>query len=1469
MKCKLRLVPGLILLFGLTLFGNAQTLWNGGHIPTTYQTNWTRAGLLPSTPTISTQVIDVNTARTGSEPWEAVVQTLVNNASAAPAGTVTMLYFPQTGGDSNNGIYTFTGSITVSPGIETSIIFQGDGAERTYLYFDNGNKVAFHVKGNPTHSTLPADADLDIILSKRSNGFFVDDATDFEALDWIILEQEGFYNHWDCEGCGSWIHVGQIDQITGINQATNNMTIWTLAAKTYTPNETTSSGDVKTTITKFEPVQNIGFENFTLHRVDEGQAPESKDNNITFEYAVNCWVKGVHMRRTPRHHIKIDWGAHIEVSGCYFVNANSKKNWGGGFGYGVIIQNASTNNLIQNNIFRKLRHSILLQAGANTNVITYNFSRQPEKCENHDNRTFNQCIPIPGGGGEIVLHSNYSYSNLFEHNVANKIEADNANSKEDGPYNAFVRNIVRDGDDVVPPYTDFFDLGTHLKFREIPLVSNLGNWLRGGIHYIGDKTTIGIDLYGYETNSGAYPTGDAIPHLTGIVLDQSLQLQDVSYYYDSAPDFLEGMSWPSAGPRLSLADPMPDQNIPAANRYHHHTEKTYNNSSTEHNAIVKTSVVNSFPGGVVEVDEQVVATGIPYTWNIGETHVLEAIDQVWPQTGGFNQKFEGWLDTGNNLVSTNKEYTFQVKAVPGSYTAMFSTLYDIDVSMDFLNGGSGGVLTIDGLPQATPYSAQTYIKDVLVVGAAPVTKTINGIPVEYKLRSWTNDSFEEVQTLTPDDHVNLTAYMKGQRMANSAEATHGSQQSKLISNPITDELHMVYEDDGAIYYTFSSDYGITWSRDMMIDGSDDYGCLNPSISIDKYETIHIFYERKDASEYDVCYMSYDFDGNASAIEILGSSATTYGGNGRETTPAGVAEYNGKVFVVWRFSGPLGLKGLVLREKDVLSGWGPHRVVPGTGAHSYQPTVSYGLVAGNDYPTHVFWCEGATSTQINQLSGGYSNSQWEWNLPTTDLTPGNTFGYSGFPSVHQIYESNPKDIFLTWQALQPTPPNSSKTANIRQASNKRIVNEGEIVIEDKKSVGRKGSSTNCPVPVPADPIVCFREHKGSWLPTIVFETNNWCDRKPVVTSWQYATDQNVMIAFESDEGEISTVERDHVGVWHTVTVLTTNGSNPSITALDEVEPNLIYTKHSSNPHEIVFEGDITQYQGKTATVIPHRRRVSLNMEQAIHNASLSSFDGDVIIEIGDLEIQTADGIKFIKPQHSDSALTAENAFIFNKIELDESMRIIRVPVRISARNVVAKSGIKQKGVSIPLLSLGALDAVSNKTIGSMKEYDSAFISIGDTAQVIDTLEFDLKAIKSSAIVIQGTMHLRDKPSGINFYEVYNLRNLKYDSAGNENAAEIISNQLPKTFALRQNFPNPFNPTTTIRFDLPKNSTVSLKIYDVQGRLVRKLVNQKMKAGFHETQWDGLNSHGNRVATGVYFYRIRADKFIRTKKMVLVR
>jgi alkaline phosphatase D len=127
--------------------------------------------------------------------------------------------------------------------------------------------------------------------------------------------------------------------------------------------------------------------------------------------------------------------------------------------------------------------------------------------------------------------------------------------------------------------------------------------------------------------------------------------------------------------------------------------------------------------------------------------------------------------------------------------------------------------------------------------------------------------------------------------------------------------------------------------------------------------------------------------------------------------------------------------------------------------------------------------------------------------------------------------------------------------------------------------------------------------------------------------------------------------------------------------------------------------------------------------------------------------------------------------------------------------------------------------------------------------------------------------------------------------NENITSVKNKIVKNSFVLEQNYPNPFNPSTIIKYQIPEQSLpvgrqvrndnssvtlsgveesfVTLRVYDILGREVATLVNQKQKPGNYEITWDGLSAAGRQVPSGVYFYKLQVGKFIESKKMVLLR
>jgi hypothetical protein len=108
----------------------------------------------------------------------------------------------------------------------------------------------------------------------------------------------------------------------------------------------------------------------------------------------------------------------------------------------------------------------------------------------------------------------------------------------------------------------------------------------------------------------------------------------------------------------------------------------------------------------------------------------------------------------------------------------------------------------------------------------------------------------------------------------------------------------------------------------------------------------------------------------------------------------------------------------------------------------------------------------------------------------------------------------------------------------------------------------------------------------------------------------------------------------------------------------------------------------------------------------------------------------------------------------------------------------------------------------------------------------------------------------------------------DTSGCEQVS-MIDETFPITYKLYNAYPNPFNPTTTLHYELPLESLVSLNIYDLMGHNIKFIISNKQPAGHHSIKWDATNNLGEPVSAGMYIYMIQVGEFRQVKKMVLLK
>lgn len=119
-----------------------------------------------------------------------------------------------------------------------------------------------------------------------------------------------------------------------------------------------------------------------------------------------------------------------------------------------------------------------------------------------------------------------------------------------------------------------------------------------------------------------------------------------------------------------------------------------------------------------------------------------------------------------------------------------------------------------------------------------------------------------------------------------------------------------------------------------------------------------------------------------------------------------------------------------------------------------------------------------------------------------------------------------------------------------------------------------------------------------------------------------------------------------------------------------------------------------------------------------------------------------------------------------------------------------------------------------------------------------------------------------------YNVTEISRIDFSGITSIEDGQRISNII-KSFKLLQNYPNPFNPSTSIEYEIPKSGGVEISIYDLNGRLVKTLVQENQQQGRHKVIWDGLDKSNQKVVSSFYIYSIKFDNTTLSKKMVLIK
>jgi hypothetical protein len=434
------------------------------------------------------QTINVATAGadlSGLLPVDALVNSLIANAADS-----TELFFP-------SGSYLFAGSINM----KSFVRLRGEGSATKFIVQMNtpddfikchgvysGPKIYLKDNALKSNTILITDANAPLLVDQFYRLFFTDTAYMFSPWAYNMAGQ--IYHIWQTTNSGS---------ATVNSTSSSHRMHYLVSDSAY--------------VMRLLPIQQAGIECLSIEVRDSSAA---QLRNISFKRAVNCWVRGVASNRTNFAHIVLECSKQCSITGNYLHHGFGYG--GGGRAYGVVCQDAACENLIEDNVMEHLRHAMLVQGGANGNVYGYNADFDPH----WDN-------VVPNSNGNIAVHGNYPYCNLFEGNVLSHIWSDDSHGKN-GPYNTFFRNRMYAYGFTITSGDSLNIVGNEVT-ASTPII---GSWNLGG--------SLGNFIQANNVVNAAGTAYSVVPVASAPAIESSL-------YLNAHPTFLWNSSgaWPLIG----------------------------------------------------------------------------------------------------------------------------------------------------------------------------------------------------------------------------------------------------------------------------------------------------------------------------------------------------------------------------------------------------------------------------------------------------------------------------------------------------------------------------------------------------------------------------------------------------------------------------------------------------------------------------------------------------------------------------------------------------------------------------------------------------------------------------------------------------------------------------------------------------------------------------------------------------------
>ncbi len=840
--------------------------------------------------------------------------------------------------------------------------------------------------------------------------------------------------------------------------------------------------------------------------------------------------------------------------------------------------------------------------------------------------------------------------------------------------------------------------------------------------------------------------------------------------------------------------------------------------------IVPVAVKNQFtdPNGTLSYGGTINIDGTNYTntqnlsgqevtenYQKGSTHTFTAQDQTYgsyyrgfnpyPNDGG------GWVEDGTALPgATDSALTVKVQA--STYLAPYRNQYTVNVN---------GATEFDGTASNTssPESVWQYNAGV----TAPSTFTYNNH--NYAFTGWSDGSTQNPDPNPPTDNMTYTADYKGLQLSSDPNAYLDNSQRKMVQTP-NGYLFEAYTDDSHVWVEYSSNQGSSWTLanngepldyDFVTQSNPASKC--PSLDYDPSNNdVIVVFEEQNGNYYNIDYDVFTPSGSSYINLFDQQPATVY----QETSDAysvnantDFAVYDGYWVIAFEQKTPTdyqtaGINILfgTFNTDENLQVNGPF-YISGTNSGSTLPSI-YGAKTQSNWFTDIVWQQGSgTSSTIEFSELVFSGVTMD--TSTVPITISN----SAWPANYQpslVQEPN-STAWVCWIAnnLGRPPMNITLFSTAPGASNYNTIDYNESSVSVNLP---NGGST---------PYIAFSQASAS---------DSWTD---------YACNYNA-----SSMITLGTTGRD---------MQLSNGASTSSMYASAFNP-------SSSPYPLEISGNISGAGNSPAGNVNTVASLPIKMTYG-RGGTISDGNLNFYYSFRNLSVD-GQSIGFAPSSDStdyDSLSSLNRSLVTDPFQVNTNSRIVFSEYSGFADSSAAISVLGDTGYID--YNVEVIDNTTGKLVGTIENIRLTASNAGGYRSNSYLLSSDGISNETVKVKIDVSTNLTDsKFALINSYS-------QVDSSSTENLQSLSLEPITviKDFTLSQNYPNPFNPTTVIDYTIPKDSHVTLKIYDVLGQEVRTLVDEDQQVGRYS-----VNFNGSSLASGVYFYRLVAGSHVITKKML---